>query len=201
MIDHWKNRGTAAATGPAGEARPSPTGAARSSTDYQERLKTLNAADFGDLLLECIRCSARTRRAGPVSTALQVHAGRRVPGHQCRPVPVATAACAEAASGGRTQQLAPSPSPLVGEGGERSEPGEGPVSQRRRPLRRPRANRLSGTLSHKGRGCSARGKHGADTQRRRTSAASATTTSRSTAGAAPRSTTSCASRRTSPAPR
>ena len=36
---------------------------------------------------------------------------------------------------------------------------------------------------------------------RPTSAASATTTSRSTAGAAPRSTTSCASRRTSPAPR
>jgi DNA helicase-2/ATP-dependent DNA helicase PcrA len=34
-----------------------------------------------------------------------------------------------------------------------------------------------------------------------TSAASATTTSRSMAGAAPRSTTSCASRRTSPAPR
>ena len=35
---------------------PSPTARARSSTlAYQERLKTLNAADFGDLLLESIR--------------------------------------------------------------------------------------------------------------------------------------------------
>ena len=42
---------------------------------------------------------------------------------------------------------------------------------------------------------------GCSPRARPTSAASATTTSRSTAGAAPRSTTSCASRRTSPAPR
>ena len=35
---------------------PSPTARAASSiAAYQERLKTLNAADFGDLLLECLR--------------------------------------------------------------------------------------------------------------------------------------------------
>ena len=52
---------------------------------YQERLKTLNAADFGDLLLECLRLfREQPGRAGRSTSALPLHAGRRVPGHQRR---------------------------------------------------------------------------------------------------------------------
>jgi DNA helicase-2/ATP-dependent DNA helicase PcrA len=44
-------------------------GAARIYADYQERLKVLNAVDFGDLLLETSACSRATRRSGRVSRA------------------------------------------------------------------------------------------------------------------------------------
>jgi DNA helicase II / ATP-dependent DNA helicase PcrA len=56
MIDSWKNRGLAPAKVPAGEAEAFAAGKGRKLyADYQARLKTLNAADFGDLLLESIR--------------------------------------------------------------------------------------------------------------------------------------------------
>jgi DNA helicase-2/ATP-dependent DNA helicase PcrA len=56
MIDGWKNRGLAPAQVPAGEAQAYAAGkGGKLYTLYQERLKTLNAADFGDLLLENIR--------------------------------------------------------------------------------------------------------------------------------------------------
>src|SRR5437763_4392119 len=51
-IDSWKNRGLAPAEVPEGEAHAYAFGKARTLyRDYQERLKSLNAADFGDLLL------------------------------------------------------------------------------------------------------------------------------------------------------
>ena len=60
---------------------------------YQKRLKELNAADFGDLLLEMLRLFRREpRRARRLPAPLPLHPGRRVPGHQRRPVPVAAAA-------------------------------------------------------------------------------------------------------------
>jgi DNA helicase II / ATP-dependent DNA helicase PcrA len=56
IIDGWKNRGLTHEQVPAGEAGAFANGrGGRLYTAYQERLKTLNAVDFGDLLLECLR--------------------------------------------------------------------------------------------------------------------------------------------------
>ncbi|MFZ5731609.1 MAG: ATP-dependent helicase [Pseudomonadota bacterium] len=56
LIDGWKNRGLAPSQVPSGEAAIFGNGkGGKLYTAYQERLKTLNAADFGDLLLENIR--------------------------------------------------------------------------------------------------------------------------------------------------
>src|SRR6187431_2262019 len=56
LIDHWKNRGLTPEQVPAGEAAAFAGGKGKKLyVSYQERLKTLNAADFGDLLLENIR--------------------------------------------------------------------------------------------------------------------------------------------------
>jgi ATP-dependent DNA helicase UvrD/PcrA len=56
LIDGWKNRGLAPSQVPAGEAAIFGNGkGGKLYAAYQERLKILNAADFGDLLLENIR--------------------------------------------------------------------------------------------------------------------------------------------------
>ena len=56
LIDGWKNRGLGPEQVPSGEAASFANGKGKKLyIAYQERLKTLNAADFGDLLLENIR--------------------------------------------------------------------------------------------------------------------------------------------------
>ena len=56
QIDAWKNRGLAPKHVPPGEATAFANGKGRDCYErYQERLKILNATDFGDLLLECVR--------------------------------------------------------------------------------------------------------------------------------------------------
>jgi len=55
LIDSWKNRGSCRRRCRRAKPRCSATARAASSTQLQERLKILNAADFGDLLLENIR--------------------------------------------------------------------------------------------------------------------------------------------------
>jgi len=56
LIDGWKNRGLTPDKVPAGDAEHFGNGkGALLYAAYQERLKILNAADFGDLLLECLR--------------------------------------------------------------------------------------------------------------------------------------------------
>jgi DNA helicase II / ATP-dependent DNA helicase PcrA len=56
LIDGWKNRGLTPAQVPPGEAVVFANGkGGKLYASYQERLKILNAADFGDLLLENIR--------------------------------------------------------------------------------------------------------------------------------------------------
>jgi ATP-dependent DNA helicase UvrD/PcrA len=56
MIDGWKNRGLTPDQVPAGEAAAFANGKGlKLYRAFQERLKILNAADFGDLLLENIR--------------------------------------------------------------------------------------------------------------------------------------------------
>ncbi|TXH85041.1 MAG: ATP-dependent DNA helicase [Rhizobium sp.] len=55
MIDTWKNKGLSPADIPEGDARAFANGKGRELyTAYQNRLKTLNACDFGDLLLHPI---------------------------------------------------------------------------------------------------------------------------------------------------
>jgi DNA helicase-2/ATP-dependent DNA helicase PcrA len=56
MLDTWKNRGLLPRDISPSEASWFANGRGQTLyADYQARLKTLNAADFGDLLLECIR--------------------------------------------------------------------------------------------------------------------------------------------------
>ncbi|MGA2057297.1 MAG: UvrD-helicase domain-containing protein [Bradyrhizobium sp.] len=56
LIDGWKNRGLGPSQVPSGEAAVFANGkGGKLYASYQERLKVLNAADFGDLLLENIR--------------------------------------------------------------------------------------------------------------------------------------------------
>ena len=56
LVDHWKNRGLTPEQVPAGEAAAFANGRGKKLYQaFQERLKVLNATDFGDLLLECIR--------------------------------------------------------------------------------------------------------------------------------------------------
>ena len=56
QIDNWKNRGLDPTRVPTGESEAFANGkGGRLYALYQERLKVLNAADFGDLLLECVR--------------------------------------------------------------------------------------------------------------------------------------------------
>src|SRR6188508_1973900 len=56
LIDGWKNRGLTPEQVPSGEAASFAHGKGKKLyMAYQERLKVLNAADFGDLLLENIR--------------------------------------------------------------------------------------------------------------------------------------------------
>jgi ATP-dependent DNA helicase UvrD/PcrA len=56
LIDGWKNRGLGPSQVPPGEAAVFANGkGGKLYASYQERLKILNAADFGDLLLENIR--------------------------------------------------------------------------------------------------------------------------------------------------
>ncbi len=55
-IDGWKNKGLAPKNVPLAEAMAFANGRGRDCYErYQERLKILNATDFGDLLLECVR--------------------------------------------------------------------------------------------------------------------------------------------------
>jgi DNA helicase-2/ATP-dependent DNA helicase PcrA len=56
LIDDWKNRGLTPSKVPAGEGFSFGGGkGVKLYADYQKRLKELNAADFGDLLLETLR--------------------------------------------------------------------------------------------------------------------------------------------------
>ncbi len=55
MIDEWKNKGLTPETVPEGEGHGFAFGKGREFyRQYQERLKSLNAADFGDLLLDTL---------------------------------------------------------------------------------------------------------------------------------------------------
>ncbi len=94
LIDRWKNRGLNPEDLDAAENEAYANGKGQAMYRlYQERLKALNACDFGDLLLHMLNIFRRERDIlEMLPAALQVRAGRRVPGHQRGAVPVAAAA-------------------------------------------------------------------------------------------------------------
>ncbi|MPZ36753.1 MAG: AAA family ATPase [Rhizobiales bacterium] len=138
MIDSWKNRGLTPEQVPAGEGASFGGGKGKKLyIAYQERLKTLNAADFGDLLLECIRLF----RTHPEvlrqyqqrfkyilvdeyqDTNVAQYLWLRLLGQSQSARPMDSQPSPNAAV--FTTGAAGFPSPQGGEGGERSEPGEG----------------------------------------------------------------------------
>ena len=205
LIDGWKNRGLTPEQVPPAEAAAFANGKGlKLYKAFQERLKILNAADFGDLLLENIRLF----REHP--EVLRQYQGRfrfiLVDEYQDTNVAQYLWLRLLAQKTAKQRVQIP-PLPACG---ERSTREARRVRGRLRCLSE-RRGPLTPTLSPQaGRGRSKRNARQPLPQGERqvgsrlaqkTSAASATTTSRSTAGAAPRSTTSCASSTIFPAPR
>ena len=128
LIDSWKNRGLTPDQVPAGEAASFASGRGKKLyAAYQERLKVLNAADFGDLLLECIRLF---REQSEVLRQYQARF-RYILVDEYQDTNVAQylwlRLLGQSTGAPKTPTSSPrAPSPrLRGEGGERSEPGEG----------------------------------------------------------------------------
>src|SRR5436309_2790388 len=129
LLDSWKNRGLTPEQVPSGEAAIFAAGRGKKLyAAYQDRLKVLNAADFGDLLLECIRLF---REQSEVLRQYQARF-RYILVDEYQDTNVAQylwlRLLGQSTGGPKTlapSPRAPSPSPLAGEGGERSEPGEG----------------------------------------------------------------------------
>jgi DNA helicase-2/ATP-dependent DNA helicase PcrA len=133
LIDGWKNRGLGPAQVPSGEAAVFANGkGGKLYAAYQERLKILNAADFGDLLLENIRLF----REHPDVLRQYQHRFKFILVDEYQDTNVAQylwlRLLAQAPSSSSTSPRASVPSPLAGKGGEieRSEiePGEGSLA-------------------------------------------------------------------------
>ena len=199
LIDGWKNRGLTPAQVPSGEAAVFANGqGGKLYASYQERLKTLNAADFGDLLLENIRLFREhpdvLRQYQSRFKYILVDEYQDTNVAQYLWLRLLSQAPVKPAFRRARPQRSFRETSIIGHSGahRRAEsemkrnqlqiPGFAPVGAPRNDERESRPERALPPPP-------------------RTSAASATTTSRSMAGAAPRSTTSCASTTTSPAPR
>jgi DNA helicase-2/ATP-dependent DNA helicase PcrA len=117
LIDGWKNRGLTPDQVPAGEAGVFANGKGlKLYRAYQERLKILNAADFGDLLLENIRLF---REQPEVLRQYQTRF-KFILVDEYQDTNVAQYLWLRLLA-----QRAGKPSPVPGEDGEHSEPGEG----------------------------------------------------------------------------
>ena len=189
LIDGWKNRGLTPEQVPPGEAAAFANGKGlKLYKAFQERLKILNACDFGDLLLECIRLF---REQPEVLRQYQARF-RFILVDEYQDTNVAQYLWLRLLAQRASAQSTSFPSPLAGEvGSERSEDRVRAAALRPSPNPHLIARCAICPLPQGER-------EGA--RQAKTSAASATTTSRSTAGAAPRSTTSCASSTIFPAP-
>ena len=194
LIDGWKNRGLAPAQVPPGEAAVFANGkGGKLYASYQERLKILNAADFGDLLLENIRLF----REHPDVLRQYQNRFKFILVDEYQDTNVAQylwlrlLAQAPSKAGSSTfvrrHSGSRSDSPVIPGAGHSDRP-----SSWREPL-------IPTFCAREGRAEGIDARHASSPSR--TSAASATTTSRSMAGAGRRSTTSCASSTTFPAPR
>ena len=100
IIDGWKNRGLTPEQVPAGEAMSFANGKGKELyAAYQERLKILNAGDFGDLLLEQFRLFREHPDVlARLSAPLPIYSGRRVSGHERRAISVAAPAGAKSSA-------------------------------------------------------------------------------------------------------
>ncbi len=206
LIDGWKNRGLTPSQVPAGEAAVFANGkGGKLYASYQERLKVLNAADFGDLLLENIRIF----REHPDVLRQYQQRFRFILVDEYQDTNVAQYLWLRLLSQAPSSSTSPR---LRGEVGLRSNPGEGDAPQTELAVTAPHPSPLpvkDGEREHSaGSAPSPTRGEGKEPRLRqqppppsKTSAASATTISRSMAGAARRSTTSCASSTTFPAPR
>ncbi len=124
LIDGWKNRGLTPEQVPAGEAAAFANGKGlKLYKAFQERLKILNAADFGDLLLENIRLF----REQPEVLRQYQNRFKFILVDEYQDTNVAQYLWLRLLAQRTATKSAPLPSPLAGEGGsERSEePGEG----------------------------------------------------------------------------
>ncbi len=93
FIDSWKNRALTPDRVPASEAGAFNNRGPELYAQYQDRLRTLNACDFGDLLLHVVtHLPGSSRPAGALPALVPLHPRRRVPGHQRRAVSLAAAA-------------------------------------------------------------------------------------------------------------
>ena len=186
LIDGWKNRGLTPEQVPSGEAAVFANGKGlKLYKAYQERLKILNAADFGDLLLENIRLF---REHAEVLRQYQVRF-KFILVDEYQDTNVAQYLWLRLLAQ-RTQNTSPRARGEV-DAQARVRGRFRCLSERRGPLTPPLSPQAG------------RGRRKPLARRpppSKTSAASATTISRSMAGAAPRSTTFCASSTTFPAP-
>ena len=152
LIDHWKNRGLTPDQVPAGEAAVFANGRGKKLYQaFQERLKILNAADFGDLLLENIRLF----RENPDVLRQYQQRFRYVLVDEYQDTNVAQylwlRLLAQRVSGASSVPHARSPSPLAGEGGFERARNRVRGQSARSPLTRLGPAGLA-TLSRRGRG-------------------------------------------------
>ena len=195
MLDGWKNRGLTPEQVPAGEGRELCQRArAHLYKAYQARLKALNAADFGDLLIENIRIF----RAHPGVLRDYQARFKFILVDEYQDTNVAQylwlRLLAQRTGHAARDELDGS-HPLRGDAALReARRVRGKVAHLWQPHEVPRAQLPTLALRSAAARRASRRVAGRRPHRpRRTSAASATMTNRSTAGAAPRSTTSCAS--------
>ena len=196
MLDGWKNRGLTPEQVPPGEAASFANGRGLYLYKaYQARLKVLNAADFGDLLIEDIRLfrehpeMLRGYQARFKFILVDEYQDTNVAQYLWLRLLAQRGANREPA-GLILRDAALSAAPQDEEEGPDSRQDDAETIDRDLTLRSAAARRASRR---------ARPRRGL--ARPRTSAVSATMTNRSTAGAAPKSTTSCASSTTSRARR
>ena len=198
LIDGWKNRGLTPSQVPAGEAAVFGNGkGGKLYASYQERLKILNAADFGDLLLENIRLF----REHPDVLRQYQNRFKFILVDEYQDTNVAQYLWLRLLSQAPSRPGVPLSAIIPGHIDSPVIPGRVEDANPESAIERGLISRFRVCAFSASRNDAGHTSSAARSPRSKTSAASATTTSRSMAGAARRSTTSCASITIFPAPK